>query len=393
MRLGPGQPAATSAAIGFGQMLAWGSSYYLPAILADPIARDARIPASWFFAAFSAALLVSAALGPFVGRLIDRRGGRGVLLASNLVFATGLAALAWSDGVIGICVAWVILGFAMAMGLYDAAFATLAGLFSVKARGPITGVTLMGGLASTVGWPLTAFLSVSLGWRETCLVWAALHLLLGAPVHAWLVPRRTTQAADTGTNASTASVTPASPVLMGLLAYVFAAGWFVATSMAAHLPRVLEAGGTLPATAVLAGALIGPAQVAARLLEFAFLHRTHPLASARLAVLLHPVGVVLFVAFSAPAGVFAILHGAGNGLITIAVGTLPLALFGAAGYGLRQGLLGTPARVMQATAPFLFAILLDDLGVGALWVTSALLLLAAVALALVAGKIESRSNP
>ena len=384
LAIAPTRPASTAAAIGLGQTLAWASSYYLPAILADPIARELGLPASWVFAAFSAALLVSAALGPIVGRVIDRRGGRRVLLMSNLVFATGLAGLASSHGVIAITVAWVVLGIAMSMGLYDAAFATLARLFGANARGPITGVTLMGGFASTVGWPLTSFLNSTLGWRETCLAWAALHLLIGAPVHRWLVPMGTPQTAGAGPSSTAGPAARISPLLLGLLAYVFAAGWFVATSMAAHLPRVLEAGGATPSAAVLAGALVGPAQVTARLIEFALLHRSHPLTSARVAVLLHPIGVLLFVGFSAPAVVLAVLHGAGNGLITIAVGTLPLTLFGAAGYGFRQGLLGTPARVAQATAPFVFAIMLDHLGVGALWVTSVLLVLALIALMWVA---------
>jgi MFS family permease len=382
--IGRTRPATTAAAIGLGQTLAWASSYYLPAILADPIARDIGIPPSWIFAAFSAALLVSAALGPIVGRVIDRRGGQRVLLLSNVVFAIGLAGLAGSSSVVAIAVAWLVLGVAMSMGLYDAAFATLAGLFGAKARGPITGVTLMGGFASTVGWPVTSFLNGALGWREACLTWAALHLLIGVPVHRWLVPATMPHATGASGDPGARSVARISPLLLGLLAYVFAAGWFVATSMAAHLPRVLEAGGATPGAAVLAGALVGPAQVAARLIEFAVLHRSHPLTSARIAVILHPVGALLFAGLSVPAACFAILHGAGNGLITIAVGTLPLALFGAAGYGFRQGLLGTPARVAQATAPFVFAIMLDRLGVGALWVTSVLLVMALIALMWVA---------
>lgn len=393
MQISRGQPAATAAAIGSGQMLAWASSYYLPAILADPIARDLGIAASWVFGLFSIALLVSAALGPFVGRAIDRWGGRDVLLLSNVLFAAGLGALASSHSLLGIAGAWILLGVAMATGLYDAAFATLAALFRSNARGAITGVTLMGGFASTVGWPLTSWLHSTIGWRDTCLAWAAMHLLIGAPLHRWLVPKiaRSRGAVSRGMGGPTATV--ASPLLMALLAYVFAAGWFVATSMAAHLPRVLEAGGASASTAVLAGALIGPAQVAARLIEFAMLQRSHPLTSARVAVLLHPLGALLFVGFSAPAALFAILHGAGNGLITIAIGTLPLALFGAVGYGFRQGLLGTPARMAQAGAPFLFAIMLDHLGVAVLWVTSALLLLALLALAFVSNAATKSLPP
>jgi hypothetical protein len=227
---------------------------------------------------------------------------------------------------------------------------------------------------------VTSYFNATLGWRQTCLAWAALHLLIAMPAYALFVSRAQPAQAKPHTDASAASTVAPSPVLLGLLAYVFAAGWFVATSMAAHLPRVLEAAGASAATAVFAGALIGPAQVTARLVEFGLMHRSHPITSARVAVTLHPLGALAFAVLGAPAAMFAVLHGAGNGLITIAVGTLPLALFGPAGYGFRQGLLGTPARIAQATAPFLFALMLDRLGVHVLWITSALLLGALAAL-------------
>ena len=365
-------------AVGFAQTLAWASSYYLPAILAAPIAQDLRLGSSWVFGAFSGALLVSALLGPISGRAIDSRGGRNVLTLSNLVFAVGLAGLGLADGPLSLIVAWLVIGAGMAMGLYDAAFSTLAGLFGKGARGPITGVTLIAGFASTIGWPLTSLLTQQLGWRDTCFVWAGAHLLFGIPLHRWLVPlaaghHRVRTGAPSGEgNAST--------LMLGLLGYVFAAGWFVSTAMAAHLPRLLQEGGASLRTAVIAGALIGPAQVAARLIEFRFLQRAHPLTSARFAVVLHPLGALLFVVLGAPAAVFAVLHGAGNGLLTIAVGTLPLALFGSAGYGLRQGLLGAPSRVAQASSPLLFGLLMDHIGIESLAVTSAMLAVAFMAL-------------
>jgi predicted MFS family arabinose efflux permease len=153
--------------------------------------------------------------------------------------------------------------------------------------------------------------------------------------------------------------------------------------MAAHLPRLLQEGGASLRTAIIAGALIGPAQVVARLIEFSFLQRTHPLISARFAVILHPLGALLFGVFGAPAAVFAVLHGAGNGLLTIAVGTLPLALFGPVGYGLRQGLLGAPSRVAQAASPLVFGVLIDRLGVASLTVTSGLLAVALLSLIII----------
>ncbi len=367
-------------ALGATQTLAWASSYYLPAILADPIARELGISGTAVFAAFSAALLLSAALGPAVGRAIDRRGGRGVLCLSNLVFAAGLALLAAAHGPVLLAVAWLVLGAGMAVGLYDSAFATLAGLYGRDARGAITGITLIAGFASTVGWPLSAFLDGAVGWRGACLAWAGLHLLVGLPLNRLLIPPAPPPPPGDAV-APAAGEDTASRGAMALLAFVFAATWVVSTGMAAHLPRLLHAAGASASGAIAAAALVGPAQVAARLVEFGLMRRAHPLASAQIATLLHPAGAVALVLFGGPAAaVFTVLHGAGNGLLTIAKGTLPLALFGPAGYGLRTGLLSVPARVAQAGAPLLFGLLLDQVGVGVLLASSGLGLASTAAL-------------
>src|SRR6476646_8071528 len=162
------------AVLGTTQTLAWASSFYLPAILGVPIANALGIAPTLFFGLFSGALLLSAATAPYVGQLIDRHGGRAVLSASNLVLAIGLALLGLAQGIASLAVAWVVLGLGMAMGLYDPAFAALTRLYGRAARGPITGITLIAGFASTIGWPLTAFLEAQYGWSETCLIWAAL---------------------------------------------------------------------------------------------------------------------------------------------------------------------------------------------------------------------------
>jgi len=178
----------TIVALGATQTLAWASSYYLPAILAVPMARELGLTTSWIFGAFSVALLLSAALGPAVGRAIDRRGGRDVLVVSNLVLAAGLGLLAIAHGPVVLVLGWIVLGIGIAAGLYDAAFATLAGLYGRNARGAITGITLIAGFASTLGWPTSAALDAALGWRGTCLVWAGAHLLIGLPLNRWLIP-------------------------------------------------------------------------------------------------------------------------------------------------------------------------------------------------------------
>lgn len=366
----------TVVALGTAQTLAWASSYYLPAMLAAPMARDLGVPVPTVFAAFSAALIVSALLGPFAGRAIDRCGGRPVLMATSVVFAAGLAALAAAQGPVSLLLAWLLLGIGMGSGLYEAAFAALVRLYGRDARGAITGITLIAGFASTVGWPLSTLFEAQFGWRGACLAWAALHLLLGLPLNAWLPraagPVAVGEGAPAAPGADPQSAPPARSAAV-LLALVFAATWFVSTAMAAHLPALLQAGGATLTAAVAVGVLVGPAQVAGRLLEFGFLRRVHPLLSARLAALMHPFGAAA-IALGGAAGAtpFALLHGIGNGVLTIVKGTLPLALFGPAGYGQRQGLLMVPARIAQALAPWLFGLVLARYGVGALWLSGGL---------------------
>jgi len=367
--------ASTVAALGVAQTLAWASSFYLPAILGAPMARDLGIAMPTVFAAFSAALLVSAVVGPWAGRLIDRWGGRPVLIGTNLVFALGLAALSQASGTATLFAAWLLIGVAMGSGLYEAAFSTLVRLYGRDSRNVITGITLIAGFASTVGWPLSLWLEASFGWRGACLAWAALHLLIGVPLNASL-PRSAPSGAErtSGDGAPDSGDEPVQPQRVApLLAFVFAATAFISTAMAAHLPALLQAGGASLAAAVAVGALVGPAQVAGRLAEFGVLRRVHPLLSARLAALMHPIGAGLLVIGGAPlAAAFALLHGAGNGILTIAKGTLPLVMFGPAGYGHRQGMLMVPARLAQALAPWLFGLWLDALGAGALWVSAAI---------------------
>lgn len=371
-------PRIVVAALGTAQTLAWASSYYLPAILAAPIAAGINVPRSWVFGAFSGALLIAAFAGPAVGRIIDRRGGRGVLALSNLVLAAGLIVLAAANGAVVLFAAWAILGIGMALGLYDAGFAALTALYGHNARGPITGITLIAGFASTLSWPLSTFLNDALGWRETLLVWAAINLAVGLPLNL-LLPVATRLAHVSRTGEHAIGWKPYKEML--LLAFVFAAAWFVTGSMAAHLPGLLERAGATPLQAIAAAALVGPAQVAARLVEFFIMRRSHPLVSARLAALLHPIGAaVLLVIGPSSAAAFAIFYGAGNGLLTIARGTVPLAVFGPHGYGERTGLLGAPARAAQALAPLLFGLLLDAMGASVILVSSALCLAAFAAL-------------
>ena len=392
-------------ALGTAQTLSWASTYYLPGVLATPMAQELGVAVPTVHLAFSLALIVSALVGPAAGRAIDRHGGRPVLLGTNVLFALALTALAFAQGPVGLFAAWVLIGLGMGSGLYEAAFASLVRLYGHESRNAITGITLIAGFASTVGWPLSAWMETQWGWRGACLGWAALHLVLGMPLNL-IVPKArrasalpspdpgpvapvpshapdaaTVAGATTAGTAETMRTAPGELRTAVLLSAVFALVWFISTAMATHLPALLQASGATLATAVAVGALVGPAQVAGRLLEFGLLRRIHPLLSARLAGLAHPVGVLVLMALGGPgAAAFALLHGAGNGIMTIAKGTLPLVLFGPLGYGARQGWMMMPARVAQALAPVLFGVALQHWGVQAMWISAALGLMAFAAL-------------
>jgi hypothetical protein len=333
------------------------------------------------FAALSGALIIAGLLGPRVGHAIDTFGGRGLLAISNLLFSAGLLLLSFAQGWIMLAAAWTVLGVGMGMGLYEAAFATLTRIYGAVARRPITGITLIAGFASTVGWPLSTFLDAEFGWRVACQVWAAIHLFIALPLNL-LLPRAK-PLPETATAAAPAAPSQQSETfVMVALAYVFAATGFVSSGLSALLPTMLVQFGATSQAALFAGMLIGPSQVAARIIEAGWLARYHPLLSARLATLTNPIGVVAL-ALGGPllAPVFAIFYGAGNGILTIARGTLPLALFGPQGFGRRVGVISLPARATGALAPLAVGLMAEHIGTGTLWV-SALVSLSAFAMLL-----------
>jgi MFS family permease len=380
-------------ALGTSQTLAWASSYYLPAVLGAPIAAGLNLPTSLFFAVFSATLLLQAVFGPYVGTLIDRHGGRAVLTLSNLVLAAGLATLGLAQGAAGLVIAWFLLGIGMTMGLYDAAFAALTRLYGREARASITGITLLAGFASTVGWPASAWFEHSFGWREACLIWAAVNLLIAMPLNWFLLPPASSLPVGGAEKGETSAAEPPRGA-MPILAFYFCTTAFVTGALQAHLLRFLEMAGASTAVAIIASTLVGPAQVVARLCEFGLMRTFHPVWSARIAAVLHPLGgCALGLPGMSGIAAFAIAYGAGNGMITIARGTLPLAIFGPVGYGLRTGLLSVPGRLSVAAAPFLFGLLLDRAGVYAVLLTVGLNLSAFGSLWLLRPRPAARAMP
>lgn len=358
--------------IGIAQTIAWASTYYLPAVLAAPIARDLGLRSSDLFGLFSVSLIVAALAGPLAGRLIDRLGGKPVLVGTSLLFALCLVLMAKSTAVWHLVVAWVGIGIGIASGLYEAAFATVVRLYGQQARSSITGITLIAGFASTIGWPLTSYLEVTYDWRVACLTWAAMNALVCLPLYCRL-PKEVRAIAPLKTAQPVKHKARGNDSRILLLSFMFAATGFTSAAMAAHLPGLLQAAGISAASAILVGMLIGPSQVGARLLEFTLLKKLKPVFSAKLAVVMHPIGALLLLIFGAPlAMIFGVLHGAGNGMLTIVKGALPLDIFGSDGYGERQGLLMAPARISQALAPWLFGLVIAQWGASALFLTATL---------------------
>jgi MFS family permease len=350
--------------LGVTQILTWGTLYY-PTVLTMPlIAAEQGWPASFAMGGFSLGLLMAGLVSPRVGRLVDRYGGHRVMPVGSLLGALGLAALAYADRPAAYLAVWALLGVATAASLYDCAFATLGRIFGTGARRPITALTLAGGFASTVSWPVTHVLIEAVGWRSSYLVYAAVLALIAAPLHAFALPR---QRAGPAPAADPATPRPAPvhaprgwPFLT--LAAAFAAYAFVLSGLSAHLLAIFGRAGLDAATVVAVGALFGPAQVSARLCEFMFARGIHPLWVARCAVatLLAALALLGLIGISAPmAAAFVVMFGSGNGLITITRGTVPLALFGVAGYGALIGRIAGPALVLQAIAPLVLALVAE----------------------------------
>jgi hypothetical protein len=314
--------------------------------------------------------------------------------AGSLLAALGLVGLVHAGHPATYLAVWMLIGVAIAASLYDASFATLGRIFGAGARAPITAVTLAGGLASTVSWPVTHVLLDAVGWRGTYLAYAGVLASVAAPLHFFVLPRRRADGqASSGEVAPTPrKVLPSSGWPFVAVAAAFAAYAFVPSGLSAHLLAIFGRAGLDLGTAVSIGALFGPAQVVARVCEFAFARRVHPLYVARFAVGTLLAAFALLAAFgiSAPVAVaFMLMFGMANGLVTIARGTVPLSLFGAAGYGALIGRLAGPALVMQAIAPLVLAFVAERASDPAVLVVVAALALLAFSCLLVLRRPKS----
>ena len=384
-RAGPAPPRTRIiATLGVTQIFAWGSSYYLPAVLARPIAADTGWPFPWVVGGLSLGLLAGGLASPRVGRMIERHGGRPVLAASAVLLAAGLLGLALAHGMATYLAAWLILGLGMGAGLYDAAFATLGRLFGLEARQAIATLTLFGGFASTVCWPLSAFLVAELGWRGTCLFYAAFQLVVAVPVHLLALPRVAARPAPTMAAGGPAAATPVprgvAPILV-LLAAALTISSTISAVVSVHLLSFLQAREVAAVTAVALGALVGPSQVGARAIEILVARYHHPVWTKVASTILVALGIVALWGRLPLLSAALVLYGAGIGLESIARGTLPLALFGAGGYASLMGRLAMPSLIAQAVAPSLAALLMQAAGTDRTLFVLAVMALLNVALA------------
>jgi len=349
--------------LGVTQIIAWGAIFYPPVLMMPLISADRGYSFTFAMGGFSAGLLAAGFISPTIGTLIDRYGGHRVMPLGSLAGALGLVALVYTRHPAAYLAVWVLLGVAMAASLYDPAFATLGRIFGARARQPITALTLAGGFASTVSWPTTYALVQRVGWENTYLIYAAVLACVAAPLHAFALPRARAEpdVPVPGAIASRPALAPAKGAFV-LVAAAFASYAFVPSGLSTHLLAIFKRLGIDAGTAVIIGSLFGPSQVAARLCEFIFARNVHPLWIARFAVgMLVAAFVMLWlIGLSTPvAFAFAVMFGIANGLVTIARGAVPLALFGAVGYGRIIGRIAGPALIVTSIAPVVVAFIAE----------------------------------
>lgn len=345
-------------ALGTVEVISWGVSFYLPAVITNPAAASLHASKIAIVGGFSWALLAAGLIAPHVGRRIDRVGGRQIVAASALVIATGLVLIAAAPDLILWYVGWTVLGAGMSAGLYDAAFATIGRLLGTDSAPAITGVTLIAGFASTIFWPLGVALLPVLGWRGLLLFYAGLQLAVNLPLVLWFVPAAGALPAAADPEPAELEAAPAAPAertkALACLSTFFTVRWLITSAIAVFVLPLLGGIGFTRGQAVFVAALFGPSQVAGRLLDYVLSARIGLLTRARIAAALMPAGI-LVLALHGPAVAFAICYGLSNGVLTINRGTLPMAIFGPEGYATLLGWLAMPVLLAQAAAPTLAA--------------------------------------
>jgi MFS family permease len=365
------------------QIPAWGSSFYLLAVLARPITADTGWAYDRVMGGLALGLLVAGVVSPRVGRAIARYGGRVVMPCGVVLLAAGLALIGTAQNFAVYLAGWAIAGAGMGAGLYDSAFATLGALYGQSARSAITAVTLLGGFASTVCWPLSAYLVEHFGWRDACLTYAAWHLCVGLPLYLIVIPtlRRDDGAAASEAAAPVAAPLPDERLVCVVLATVLTIAAAILSLVGSQLVTLLQAAGVALSHAVALGMIIGPAAVGARAIEMFAGSRYHPIWTMVASAVTVFCGVTLLFAGPVTLWLAIALYAGGNGIGSIAKGTLPMALFGPARYPVLVGKLALPILCAMALSPYLGALALQFAGIKATIACVSALALINVALA------------
>jgi predicted MFS family arabinose efflux permease len=354
--------------LGITQVAGYGSLFYAFAVLQPRIIDETGWSKTFVFLGYTLAVAAAGLLAPAAGRWMDRAGCRVPMTLGSLMSATGLTLLAMAATPATYVAAWLVIGLSMRLVLYEAAFTAIAQIRPDTARRTITTMTLIGGFASTLFWPLTQQLIDWIGWRGCCLALAAINLCICAPLHALLPAGAGRPSAPGSANAPARGLLSASGRIFLLMATVFALYSFMFYSVPNHAIAMIERKGLSAAEAVAVGMLIGPSQVAGRIVEISLGGRFHPLATALAASLALPVGLLVLALATAQAllFLFGLFYGIAQGLFTIVRGTLPLALFGAGGFGEVQGRLARISLAASAAAPVATAMVQEAGGDGAL---------------------------
>jgi MFS family permease len=383
--------ARAIAGLGFTQIVGWGTTYLMPSVLGRELQRDLGLSPELVFAGITVMFALSAVCSPRIGRIVDRLGARSLMTTGSLIYALSLVGLALAQGPVSYLACWAVMGIASAMALSTPSSIAVVQIAGPKARQAIALLTIVGGFASSVFWPITGVLNAAIGWRAILLLYAAIHLLACAPIHWLILPRRPpTHPAPTATAAPPPAAVPPEEAerLYLLLAITLSFGAFVFTGVQLQMIEMLRGLGHPPASALLLASLIGPSQVGIRIFELIFGHRYSIMRSAVFGSLMLPVGLGLALAAGhifVVAFVVILAYGISNGLKAVQRATLPLALFGRAQFGAYMGRLALPQGVVAAVAPPIMAAVISRFGTpGALWLCFGFATFSLIALVLLA---------
>ena len=390
--------ARVIAGLGFTQIVGWGTTYLMPSVLGRELQDALGLTPELVFSGITVMFAVSAVCSPRVGRIVDRLGARRLMATGSLIYALSLLGLASAQGPASYLACWVLMGIASALALSTPSSIAIVQIAGPRARQAIALLTIVGGFASTVFWPLTGALDAALGWRQTLLLYAAIHLLACAPIHWLILPARPpTHPPVSGAAPASAGVAPheLGRVFL-LLAISLSFGSFVFTGIQLQMIEMLRGLGHAPAAALLLASLIGPSQVGIRIFELLFGHRYSLMKSAVFGSLMLPVGLGLGLLAGnifAVALFMVMTYGISNGLKAVQRATLPLALFGRAQFGAYMGRLALPQGIVAAVSPPIMAAVMSRFGPdGALWLSFAFATVSLVAMVLLARR-SSRAAP